>query len=793
MSTPRYVYFDSLDDYFKKEEVQSDVNKMSFFSTRIKNKEGLLSSGTGFFGVGQPKEANNVTKALELLKQSVETEKSIEREYVVQLIDRAKTLKQDERYADFVDGLIVQLNALFKDDSSFNYPDFINILNLLLQGQDNYDAILKYEKDRQESLKDILTQIRNAHFEQFSTKGEKNGYKKTRTNRRYNRYLTKDGTLDPSFFEEEYLRSHGYSGVEQIEDYFKDLKPEVSALVADNVKKGLMRAIQNYQYQFLDFVDSSRFITYLEQKLKDDISTIIKDASSNPSIQQRGEKLIDDLFAITPKILNILPDMIYGQDYNYSGHSATSSLFEGAADIILACEKDPFIQKIINHTFTIQVLDKKGNVINKTINDVNSGVTQMQKLINEIKKAQQDLSNTSKPTDIEALKKSIKNFKNSLSRLARQVISNNPTDEYFWVRGYKAKFTVQKWSIIEDISALVQMALGAAGVVPHNANRRADFLNLITSVDIDGGDPRTIQRMQQRILENFTDAFNAQLLTPIDPNVNSTSKKATAQFNIANGMVALQQGLQKMYDTYTSTRESSDNPLKDFKDFLEKTILVTGTAKNFTQYNPDIGFVAGSLGPNIFAQIDNFAKIFEQAGVPFSDNLHEWLYTAVINCSRFTHGEELKDPIEKYLSLLGSFAIFDEGGAEIGQIANTWKAHIQISSRSKTFVTAKIIHIYELNGIYFPGSYILQRVYDRLTKVMSTVEGKADSNKDGVRIRATANPGLINKDIKDLQKRWEDVYTKATNPNITSIHVTFLAGLADIITELQEAMKDPLS
>lgn len=96
------------------------------------------------------------------------------------------------------------------------------------------------------------------------------------------------------------------------------------------------------------------------------------------------------------------------------------------------------------------------------------------------------------------------------------------------------------------------------------------------------------------------------------------------------------------------------------------------------------------------------------------------------------------------------------------------------------------MHLYRLNGLYFPGSYILQRIYDRLESTISTELNKTAINSisDGVHIRATANETLINPNITNVSDSWADVYKKAQDSSITSIEVTFLSDLFNIVDQL---------
>lgn len=60
------------------------------------------------------------------------------------------------------------------------------------------------------------------------------------------------------------------------------------------------------------------------------------------------------------------------------------------------------------------------------------------------------------------------------------------------------------------------------------------------------------------------------------------------------------------------------------------------------------------------------------------------------------------------------------------------------------------MHLYRLNGLYFPGSFILQKIYDHLAESMQNITNEVlENRKDGAKIRATASPSIINHKIKD--------------------------------------------
>jgi len=58
--------------------------------------------------------------------------------------------------------------------------------------------------------------------------------------------------------------------------------------------------------------------------------------------------------------------------------------------------------------------------------------------------------------------------------------------------------------------------------------------------------------------------------------------------------------------------------MKELAERMKDSIVVTETMKTFNEYNNKIGFLSGSIGPNIVTQIGNFAELFEKAGAKMS-------------------------------------------------------------------------------------------------------------------------------------------------------------------------------
>ena len=228
----------------------------------------------------------------------------------------------------------------------------------------------------------------------------------------------------------------------------------------------------------------------------------------------------------------------------------------------------------------------------------------------------------------------------------------------------------------------------------------------------------------------------------------------------------------------TKSAESEEElaqKLKILAETIKNTVVITKTMKTFNEYNPEFGFIGGTLGSTIMTQLENIQSLFQSAGVGLNNTELKSLEVLLINCSDATLGASNRDPLEKFLSALATFAIFDEGSAEVTMIAN--------SMINNYVASPKIMHLYKLNGLYYPGSYILERIYENLNKEQTNATKKI--NNDGVHINANASEKLIGSHNQDSgAERWARVYEQAQNSNVTSIEVSFLSNLVNIINQL---------
>ena len=326
----------------------------------------------------------------------------------------------------------------------------------------------------------------------------------------------------------------------------------------------------------------------------------------------------------------------------------------------------------------------------------------------------------------------------------------------------------------------------------------------------------TMRKLYQHYIDTFND-FQSQYTQAIQEDIEQISKsQAYTDYDAMakNYFKTQMQRLQKIQELEEAHQknvkeleklipdekkrqrqiENLEKALTTFTDSIRNSLYVSSTMKTFSTYQNDLGFVGGDLGSTISSQIDSFVQLFEAAGVPINKELSDWLTFAVLNCSPVSViDEENKDFIEKYLGGLAVFSLFNEGGAELTLLRQQLQAQELIT-------TNNIMHLYRLNGIYYPGSFVLTKVVENVKAIIDTISQSAivSANKN-VMIYNPATYNMIPNRGKaarkghkakersiETEKPWEKVGEILSKQ--VKIKVLFLAGLLDIVKELHKQM-----
>jgi len=250
----------------------------------------------------------------------------------------------------------------------------------------------------------------------------------------------------------------------------------------------------------------------------------------------------------------------------------------------------------------------------------------------------------------------------------------------------------------------------------------------------------------------------------------------------------------KLWEAEKANMESAGKSADDIAkrreqifDSLKNSFFISSTMKTYNQYQNNIGFKGGSLGANLLEQLDNLEELFNESGIDFAAQDKEWLLGAIINCSPASIiGERNKNIIENYLGSMAAFALFDEGGAELRIIES-----LDNPDKSPINSSPDILHLYVVNGVYVPGSFVLERTCQELEECLKlgTMALKMGNQGASVQIRNTMTenniPNRGKGGVTDSDP-WGSVASRAIN-NV-SIKIVFLGGLLDILNSMNSKL-----
>lgn len=280
---------------------------------------------------------------------------------------------------------------------------------------------------------------------------------------------------------------------------------------------------------------------------------------------------------------------------------------------------------------------------------------------------------------------------------------------------------------------------------------------------------------------------------------------AKAQEKVRRAQRKITQELER----YAKSRNDKSD-VQELRDQLLNTLResfqISMTVKSYNTYMNDIGFGGGSLGGNLDDQLNRIYDIFSSSGLSIPTEDQQWLRSAIINCfPKSVVNEKNKNLIEQYLGSLMAFALFDEGGAEEQIISDYYKNYFtQIrsgkssrgnnSTSSKT--SASILHLYVVDGLYVPGSYVLSLIKKSIDNdILPNIQSipKAMHRGAGITIINKASEAMIpNRPIATTKNpntaSWEETGSKVAES--THIKILFLAGLLDIANKINEGLSN---
>lgn len=377
-----------------------------------------------------------------------------------------------------------------------------------------------------------------------------------------------------------------------------------------------------------------------------------------------------------------------------------------------------------------------------------------------------------KSTNIAGIKDNkIQNIKSDLLQSRGKIYSEIPetitTEEWLNMNGisesflkqmYKSSLTVsaQAYYVGEDLALIEQIRNRIYAVLGGGANPTDDLYagKLIANIDIDY-DTDYLENEISRIGRNAYK--NIKGLDNLDVFFNNAEKLREAR---------------KLQLEQLNKAQNDINNLDEAGNYLLSHINIHTTIKGYTgagtnQFQNEGGFGGASFGSNLVMQLNVLQQMSDSGGIDLGDL--KFLQFACVNAGDLMIGNFLKPSLENYFSIFVGFLMFNDAELMFEDTAN-WMANTTISGVND-------IHLYELNGVTFPSSYLLENTYQALVNISTDL---AQSNQKGVKAKLTTyNKGPIN-------HNWEETSQTATSK--TKLEIRFLAGFLDILSQISAAM-----
>ena len=364
------------------------------------------------------------------------------------------------------------------------------------------------------------------------------------------------------------------------------------------------------------------------------------------------------------------------------------------------------------------------------------------------KKEEDDLSHTSK-------------IRQELNKLKNRKLEAN----------LKVKNSGDPWFDLEGLGALIPLltpkVLSSLGKGSNKDDHITTFLH-IPLPDIEDLNEEALNGLNKE-LTNYTNFI-----------LNQGKKTSMDSESFKNRGEELRRTTQDIANLYNQL-DFDSSIMQEIQD----SFILHGTDKRYNLLEDD-SFTAGVLGKSkaremnirgaadIVSAIENISYMAELGGITSIDT--DWLINAVMNTGSGLVAENLKDPLQNLLSSLAGAIMFDDAALIMSEINKELEKSIHFNHTS-----IKQIHFYNLNGLFFPLSYILSHTLADLTKVSTDLIGSIKGH--GNKVIITNN--YQTKEFTDKITKDDWVAEGQAAINASYIKMTFMAGFLDILNNIK--------
>lgn len=453
----------------------------------------------------------------------------------------------------------------------------------------------------------------------------------------------------------------------------------------------------------------------------------------------------------TTVLIKIIIDKAYQllmRDYGGWGSRKRGISSERIKQIAQSDEMEQFINKLLaapNLTDSLQSIADQHGIKNETLQKINNTTQQIKNITNTLKSNYYQEHKNGTDKDFEKWRQENNMSDSKLEEMAR---SANMVSAQMYYTG-------------EDLALVELLINGIGGALGGGANPTDDIQagKLIVSFNIanDNKLQEKLQEAEQKLLQKQQEYFN-----------NNITKTTTFK-SFKNNTEALKELREEQNKLLLQLKNEIDKT-QDGLEYLLEHINIHSTVKgyisagrdNFAYYG---GFEGAALGMNLLEQLNIIEFMLNSGGISMADS--KVLYQAMINAGQNMIGKNNKRLIENYFSTFIGFLMFNDAALFAGDVKDYINNTFDTSSQD--------IHLYQLNGIFVPNSFILQNTYNSLAAIPT-------SSKD-YSIRAKLNTY----DKGPIKGDWK--LTSETAADNTKLEIKFLAGFLDLLDNISKSLQ----
>ena len=336
-----------------------------------------------------------------------------------------------------------------------------------------------------------------------------------------------------------------------------------------------------------------------------------------------------------------------------------------------------------------------------------------------------------------------KNLLNKSPDLSQQIRDLVRQSSLLKVSGY---YTSEKNTLID----LVKAFGGRAFALGEGVNQATDTIGVLTysieeNFDID---------------DQVENIYNLESEKILKEAYSKTSNKKSKVENMAIIEKALQQQKKMAEQMKAELGNDNDLALFNFHTTVKDYKTIGGASSSY--HGP-------SLGANLAAQLNTISTLSNKA---LGDNSIDQgsLTLAIMNCAPGLMGYSQKGALESYLSSFVGMLMFDDAAFWVGE-----------NIEAETSIV-KQIHLYSLNGMYVPQSYVLTNLAIELRQNLETAFSTAHSAGF---MKATVKNDYKIKNFKDQQLTKEMWQAEAAEAEASSsIVINFMGNFVSLIQSI---------